>query len=233
MSKKVAILQSNYIPWKGYFDLINMVDEFIIYDSVQYTKNDWRNRNLIKTSTGLKWLTIPVKHKFLGQKINETEIADNRWKKKHWETLRINYGKAQYFSMYAPLFEDIYLKLSVEKLSDINRIFIDLICRILEIETKIIDDRVFSKTSKDPTERLVEILKQCHAKVYLSGPSAKDYLNERLFADDQITIDWMDYSGYKEYRQLHLPFKHQVSILDLIFNEGPASVKYLKSFKCK
>lgn len=122
--KKIAILQSNYIPWKGYFDLINSVDEFVLYDDMQYTKNDWRNRNKIKTPQGVQWLTIPVTRKSLGQKIKDTQVSDPSWRNKHWKTICQNYGKAKYFSTYAPLFESLYLNDSSPYLSEINKNFI-------------------------------------------------------------------------------------------------------------
>ena len=110
MTKKIAILQSNYIPWKGYFDIINLVDEFILFDDVQYTKRDWRNRNRIKTKQGLMWLTIPVmlKNRYF-QKINETRISDTKWNRKHWSTISHNYSKAKYFKVYKEQFEELYL----------------------------------------------------------------------------------------------------------------------------
>src|SRR4051812_22240537 len=108
--KKVAILQSNYIPWKGYFDLINMVDEFIIYDDVQYTKNDWRNRNKIKTPNGLLWLTIPTRQLSLSQKIIDTQIADNHWNKKHLSTIKQFYSKAPFYKLYQSFIEELYMK---------------------------------------------------------------------------------------------------------------------------
>ena len=100
MEKKIAILQSNYIPWRGYFDIMNSVDEFIFYDEVQYTKNDWRNRNKILTNHGSKWLTLPVRLKTLSQLIKDTKIEDKLWSKKHWDTIKQNYSKAKYFNKY-------------------------------------------------------------------------------------------------------------------------------------
>jgi len=110
MNKKVAILQSNYIPWKGYFDLINLVDEFILYDHVQYTKNDWRNRNLIKTKNGSQWVTIPVIQKNLSQKICEIRTADKVWRKKHWKSIAQSYSRALFFKMYKEVFGNLYLE---------------------------------------------------------------------------------------------------------------------------
>ena len=137
MEKRVAILQSNYIPWKGYFDLINSVDEFIFYDDMQYTKRDWRNRNKISTPNGLLWLSIPVtvKGKYF-QKINETTISDPEWAKNHWETIKQFYGKAKFFEDYGQPFEEFYLSCEEKYLSNINFRLIQIINRILNINTK-------------------------------------------------------------------------------------------------
>jgi len=227
--KKVAILQSNYIPWKGYFDIINMVDEFILYDEVQYTKNDWRNRNKIQTKQGTQWLTIPVRQKKLSQLIEETEVTDANWGKKHWKTIKQNYSKAKYFSAYQDVFEDIYLNNNEKYLSQINYKFITTICKILDINTKIRWSNEFDLL-EGKTERLLGICKDCNADVYVSGPSAQDYFDEELAKREMIDVEWMDYSGYPIYNQLGTPFEHGVSILDLIFNEGPDAVKFMKSY---
>lgn len=228
--KKVAILQSNYIPWKGYFDLINKVDEFVLYDDMQYTRRDWRNRNKIKTAQGLKWLSIPVnvKGKYF-QKINETTISDNSWNKIHWNTLKHNYSKAAYFRDYKDLFEELYLGNQDKYLSQVNYRFITAINKILGITTKIRWSNEFELVDGQ-TERLLQICKDCKADVYVSGPAAKGYFDEELAKEENIEIEWMDYSGYTEYKQLFTPFEHGVTILDLIFNEGARSHKFMKSF---
>lgn len=230
MSKKIAILQSNYIPWKGYFDLINMVDEFIIYDEVQYTKNDWRNRNIIKTNQGLKWLTIPVRQKSLNQLIKDTKVIDRRWNKKHWSSLSQNYAKATYFKDYKDIFERLYLDSKEEFLSEINYNFITKINKLLGIKTKIRWSSEFDLINGQ-TEKLIEICKNCKADTYVSGPSAKSYFDHDLAKQENIKVEWMNYRGYKEYDQLNLPFEHGVTILDLIFNKGPNSTKFMKSFQ--
>lgn len=229
--KKIAILQSNYIPWKGYFDLINMVDEFILYDDMQYTRRDWRNRNKIKTPQGLQWLTIPVeiKGKFF-QKINETKVSEKDWGKKHWQSILRNYSKAKYFKDYKNIFEELYLACEEEYLSQINYKFITTINEILEIKTKLSWSSEFELVDGQ-TEKLLGICKDCNADIYLSGPAAKDYFNEDLAKQENIKVEWMDYSGYKEYEQLNPPFEHGVTILDLIFNEGLNTRNFMKSFK--
>ena len=228
--KKIAILQSNYIPWKGYFDLINMVDEFILYDEVQYTKNDWRNRNKIQTKQGVQWLTIPVRQKELSQLIKDTKITDKKWAKKHWTTIKQNYSKAKYFKEYKDTFEDLYLNNEEEYLSQINYKFIVAICNILGITTKIRWSSEFD-LEDGQTEKLLGICKNCNADVYISGPAAKDYFDEELAKKENIRVEWMDYSGYPKYTQLHQPFEHGVTILDLIFNEGSNATKFMKSFR--
>lgn len=227
--KKIAILQSNYIPWKGYFDLINMVDEFILYDDMQYTKNDWRNRNKIKTSQGIKWLSIPIRQEKLSQKISQTKINDKRWNTKHYKTISQNYIKAKYFNKYKEVFEELYLTCNEEYLSKINYRFITAINEILGVNTKIrFSDEFVLKGDK--TQKLLNICKECNANVYVSGPSAKSYFDEELALKENIAVEWINYDNYPTYNQLYPPFFHEVSILDLIFNEGEEAKKYMKSF---
>ena len=232
---RVAILQSNYIPWKGYFDLIGAVDVFVLYDDMQYTKNDWRNRNKIKTAQGVQWLTIPirVRGKFT-QKINETRIFEKRWAEKHLKSLEFNYKRSLYFDDIFPWLEKLYLEAGkLELLSQINFLFIKEICKRIGICTKLIDSRQF-KIEGTKSHALISVLKQIkEIDSYLSGPSAKDYLDEDIFTKENIKVNWMDYNGYPEYRQLHLPFVHEVSILDLFFNEGRNAPAFLKSMKSK
>jgi len=230
MPKTIAILQSNYIPWKGYFDLINMVDEFILYDEVQFTKNDWRNRNRVKTSRGSQWLTIPVLQQGLSQKICETKIADSRWRKKHWKTLCQWYSKARCFGEYRDRFEELYLGSEETYLSQINREFISAVNSILGIETTVSRSADYELIG-GKTERLIGLCKQAGADGYVSGPAAKNYLEEELFRQNNIELSYISYEGYPEYTQLFPPFEHSVTVLDLIFNEGPNATKYMKSFK--
>jgi hypothetical protein len=227
--KKVAILQSNYIPWKGYFDLISSVDEFIFYDEMQYTKHDWRNRNKIKASSGLLWLTVPVEtKKHLSRKINEIKIVDKTWAKKHWKTIVQYYAKTPHFKEYKDVFEQLYEECeSEELLCKINYKFIKNINKILEIETKISYSTDYMLID-GKTERVVDLCQQAHATEYISGPAAKDYLDEELFKKANIKLTWMDYTTYPEYHQLYPPFEHGVSIIDLIFNEGENAINYIK-----
>jgi hypothetical protein len=227
---RLLITQSNYIPWKGYFDAINLVDEFILYDDVQYTRRDWRNRNLIKTAQGLHWLTIPVevKGKYL-QKIQDTKVSDRRWAAEHWKTIEHHYAKAPHFKDYQEPFEELYASLTTEYLSEINFAFLRLICELLGITTTMKWSSAFQLPA-DRTERLVELCVREGATEYYSGPAAKAYLDEDAFRARNIAVRYLDYSGYPEYRQLHGEFVHGVSIIDLLFNEGEHAKRFLKSF---
>jgi len=228
--KKVAILQSNYIPWKGYFDMIAAVDEFILFDDVQYTRRDWRNRNQIKTPQGVKWLTVPVKVKGkYYQTIRETEIDGATWASSHWKIIVHNYSKAHHFQKYKELFESLYLGMKVKYLSEVNYKFLNVVCDILGIKTKISQSMDY-QSIEGKTDRLIGLCKQAGASDYLSGPAAKCYIDEDKFREAGIRLEYMDYSGYPEYSQLFPPFEHAVSIVDLIFNEGPEATKFMKSF---
>jgi hypothetical protein len=229
-AKIVAVVQSNYIPWKGYFDLINMADEFVLYDDMQYTRRDWRNRNYIKTAKGLEWLTIPVdvKGKYF-QKIRETRVNEPDWAKAHWKTIVHNYGKAPHFAEFREVFEDLYLGCTEEMLSRINFRFIEAVCGILGIRTKLSWSMDYELVD-GKTQRLLGLCKSTGASHYLSGPAARGYLEEDLFAAEGIAVSYMEYSGYPEYPQLHGEFQHGVTILDLLFNAGRDSPRYMKSF---
>jgi hypothetical protein len=228
--KKIAISQSNYIPWKGYFDLINTVDRFIFYDCTQFTKRDWRSRNKIKTPAGMHWLTIPVctKGKF-HQKICDVAIAEQDWAEKHWKTIWRSYRSARFFNCFAGTLEDLYCSAGSSQLSAVNFLFTKKICDLLDIRTELILHENFD-FSIGKTARLVAVCQKYGATVYYTGPAAKTYLEEDLFAAAGICVHYCDYSGYPGYEQLHGPFVHEVSVLDLMFNTGPDFRKYMKSF---
>lgn len=224
--KKIAILQSNYIPWKGYFDLIAAVDEFILYDDVQFTKNDWRNRNKIKTPKGVEWLSVPV-GKNINRKIKEVELNNSQWQQNHWKTITSNYKRAPYFEEISTLFKPLYLEKSFVNLSELNRKLIEEICTFLGIKTKISDSSSY-QLEGDKTERLVNLCTQTEATEYISGPAAQSYLEVEKFNHHNIKVSWFEYGGYPEYPQLWGPFEHGVSILDLLFNCGPESNRFMK-----
>ncbi len=228
-TKSIAIVQSNYIPWKGYFDMIRGIDEFILYDDVQYTRRDWRNRNRIKTAHGTQWLTIPVevKGKYL-QKIKETKVSDPAWARTHWQTLCGAYGKAPYFREMKDRFEAFFLGDVSPWLSEINRDLIQIVCGLMGVMTSIRASMDFELHEEDPTARLLEICLKAGATEYLSGPAAKEYFDVGLFERAGVRVRWMEYAGYPEYPQLHGPFEHAVTALDLLFMTGPAAGSYLE-----
>lgn len=224
--KTVAISQSNYIPWKGYFDFINRVDEFILYDEVQYTTRDWRNRNRIKTPHGLKWLTIPVGGNNR-QRIDETEIADEEWYENHWKTIFHMYNKAPHFDQYSEKIQSLYEDCSqFTMLSDVNHHFLTGLKKLLNIDTPLSWSTDYD-SEEGQTMRLVSICKQAGANAYVTGEAARSYLDEALFNEHGIEVIWMTYDGYQEYPQLHGDFEHSVSVIDLVFNTGNDAREYM------
>ncbi len=228
MAKTVAIVQSSYVPWKGYFDLIRRADEFILYDDAQFTKRAWRNRNRIKTPNGPLWLTIPVevKGKFV-QLVKDTRVSDARWNDRHWRSIQASYARAPHFGGYKAGLEDLYRDCCSEWLSEINYRFLTRICQFLSIETRLTWSMDYSLPS-GTTERLVAMCRQAGATEYLSGPAARDYIEPRLFEEAGVTLTYMDYEGYPEYAQLYPPFDHQVSIIDLLVHTGPDAAAHLR-----
>lgn len=223
--KKIAILQSNYIPWKGYFDLIAAVDEFILYDDMQFTKSDWRNRNKIKTPRGVEWISIPV-GQHINRRIRDVELPRSNWQKKHWKTIAQNYKRATNFEEIAEIFEPLYMQRNYTHLSSINRVFIEAVCAYLGIITKITNSWDY-RLIKGKTERLVDLCVQAGGTDYISGPAARNYIDETAFSKIGIKVTWFDYSGYPEYSQLWNDFDHGVSVLDLLFNTGSKAPWYI------
>ena len=209
--------------------MIGMVDEFVLFDEVQFTRRDWRNRNQIKTPQGLLWLSIPVvsKGKY-EQKISDTRISEPGWAKKHWKSIKHAYGKAACFEEVGSQIEKLYEEVSsMEMLSDVNRLFIERISAMLGIDTPISNSADY-RIVEGKSERLRAICVEAGADVYISGPAARDYLDEKHFAESGIAVEWMDYTGYPEYPQLHGDFEHHVSIFDLLLNAGPKAAESLR-----
>jgi hypothetical protein len=218
--KRIAILQSNYLPWKGYFDLIGAVDEFVFYDDMQYTRRDWRNRNRIRTPAGLQWLTVPVvvKGRF-EQSIRDTLIEGSHWAGKHWKALTLNYRHAPSFEATAQWLEPLYRQ-PWTHLSALNRTLIEAVCTRLGIVTRLRNSWEYTLQG-ERSERLASICAQADADVYVSGPSARTYLDEGSFARRGIAVEWFDYAGYPQYpQQWGGAFEHGVSIVDLLFQCG-------------
>jgi hypothetical protein len=226
--KRVAIVQSNYLPWKGYFDLIASVDEMVLYDDAQYTKRDWRNRNQIKTANGLLWLSVPVKVKGrFFQAIKDTELVDEPWAETHWRSIAMAYGRAPHFAALQQWLEPALRGHHHQHLSSLNRSLIEAICGVLGIRTRITSSSDYTLPD-GKTERLLAVCEQAKATMYVSGPAARSYLDESLFAARGIGVEWFDYSGYPEYPQLWGAFEHAVSVVDLLAMCGPDAPRYLK-----
>jgi len=224
--KRVAIVQSSYIPWRGYFDLMRQVDEFILYDDAQYTKRDWRNRNRIKTKDGLLWLSIPVEVKGrFTQAVKDVCISEPGWNDRHFKTIANAYSRAPHFQEFRGGLEELYRGATLPRLSDVNRRFIDGLAKILGIGTKVSWSMDY-ELPEGRVERLVALCRRAGATFYLSGPSAREYIERdaRLFAEAGIDVGYIDYSGYREYPQLYPPFEHHVSVIDLILNAGPSAL---------
>jgi hypothetical protein len=224
---KVGVIQSNYVPWRGYFDLIDDVDLFIFYDDVQFTKNDWRNRNRIKTSEGTAWLTVPVRHLTSTQLILETEIDDSRpWRSKQLKSLAQWYGQAPYFAHYYPALSTL-LETPWQNLADLNHSLCAWLMRELGIATQVQHSRDY-RLDGTRGDRLLGLLEQAGATSYLSGPSARCYLNEEAFRKQGIQLFYKTYD-YPKYPQPWGPFIGEVTVLDLLFNTGPNARHFMKS----
>lgn len=225
--KKIAIVQSNYLPWKGYFDLIAAVDEFILYDDMQYTRRDWRNRNQIKTPEGVAWITVPVnvKGKY-EQTIRETQIDGDAWKSQHLKSFAFNYKKAPYYAEIMALIEPLFAQEHTH-LSQLNRVCIEAVCNYLGIATKISNSWDY-RLADGKSERLAELCISAGGSEYLSGPAAMGYLDAQVFQARNLTLTWFDYQNYPEYPQLWGAFTHNVTILDLLFNCGKNAPAFMK-----
>lgn len=225
--KKLAVDQSNYIPWKGYFDMIHDVDEFCFYDDVQYTTRDWRNRNKIMTANGAQWLSVPVGHVPRGTLICDVAIKDPSWQEKHLKTLRLAYCNHPFWDEYQGLIDDLYVKHTWTSLSELNHYSTRAIAEILGIETTFTDSRNY-QTEGAKHERMLSLVKNAGAGLYLSGPAAKDYIIADDYASAGIKLAWKDYDGYPDYPQRGQEgCNHNVTILDLLFNVGDKAPWYI------
>jgi len=226
---KVGLIQSNFIPWRGYFDFIDDVDLFIYYDDIQFSKGTFRNRNKIKTEKGLVWVTVPILHKSLGQLICDTYIDYSKdWIQKITGQLHNYYRRVPYYKVYADDFFAI-LNNRNKTISELNINVNNWIMAILGIKTKIKMSSEFNSVGTK-TDRILGILQKVGADSYLSGPSAKSYLEEDKFAKCGIALEYKSYE-YKEYSQLFGKFEPNVTILDMLFNVGAQSSEYWKSIK--
>ncbi len=222
---KIAVHQPQYIPWLGYFHKMASVEAFVYLDNAQYKKREFQNRNLIKTTSGPVWLTVPVltKGNFL-QKISEVKIDNQmRWRERHCESLKRNYSKAPCFNIYKNFLDEIYGK-KWDYLADLNIATINYLRNALNINTQVLMESELG-TTKTRTERIIEICKKLKADTYLSGKGGKDYLDEKLFEENRIKLEYQEFR-HPVYPQLYGDFIPNLSALDIIFNCGPESKKF-------
>jgi hypothetical protein len=227
-AKRIAIIQSCYVPWKGFFDLIGRCDEYVVLDGVQFAKRHWHNRNRIKGPNGTHWLTIPVatKGRFT-QAIDAVEIIEP-WAEQHWRALAVAYGRAEHFSSVGPRVQRWYETIADERsLTEVNLHFLRAVLSELGLTVRLTRDRDYAPTGTK-TQRLVDICRAAGATHYLSGPSARDYFEDDLFARAGIAVEWMAYGPYPTYAQGGGSFEHQVSILDLLFHLGADAKSFIQ-----
>lgn len=224
--KKIAIIQSNYIPWKGYFHIIQKADHFVFLDTAQYTCRDWRNRNQIKTPQGPKWLTVPTNGS-QSIAINQVRIDNtSKWQNNHFAALKQNYNRCDFFSDFLPVLQEIYLDQKWNSLSELNQFSIKKIAKLLEISTEFHNSKEFILPF-GKNEKIISITKQLGGTHYISGPSAKNYIDEKLFEVNGIELEFMSYENYPEYQQPWGNFQHNVTIFDLLFCAGCRTTKYI------
>ena len=224
----VVILQPSYIPWRGYFDQIRRADLFIFYNDVQYDKHGWRNRNQIKTSQGKQWLTIPVHSKGVTEGIPIKDVRidwSKSWAKKHLNALTLAYSKAPFFASYATWLASVYERRD-EFLADFTiDTTVELAGMLGITDTKFMRSSELQGIHGQKTDRLIQILQRLGATHYLSGPSARDYIEAEKFDEAGITLEFIQYD-YPEYPQLHPPYDPFVTILDLLFMVGEDAGSY-------
>lgn len=224
---RVGIIQSNYLPWRGYFDFIASVDLFIFHDDLQYTKGDWRNRNKIRTPAGSIWLSVPVRYRKTSQLICDTHIEySTEWQRDHLNRFKASYGKAPHCNDAVGLIEEAFL-FRDRTISELNVRFIRLACAYLGVATPMRLSAEYSPKGVK-TERVIDLLRKAGASTYLSGPSARNYLDERLFLESGIRLEYKSYD-YQPYPQVWNGFEGAVTVLDLIANCGPQAKAHLQS----
>ena len=217
---KCAIVQPSYLPWRGYFHMIQKADVFVFYDDVQYDKHGWRNRNRVKTAAGPRWLTVPVAVRgnvVTGLPINEVRIADQRWASKHLSTIRQAYARAPHLDHCMALLEP-HLSRPQDKLADLTIALTIALAEDLGLRREFVRSSEL-ELSGDRMQRLAGVLSRVGATHYISGPAAKSYLDEQQLNDVGVSVEYMRYD-YREYEQLHPPYEPQVSVIDLLAMEG-------------
>lgn len=224
---RVGIVQSSYLPWRGYFDIIDDVDLFLLFDDVQYVKRSWRTRNKIKTKEGTCWISVPVQKMPRGHLICDTLIDNTEnWKERHLNQIREAYRGAPYFEKYYRELERELVK-DRRYLSELNEDLIRWIMGHLGVKTEVRSTVGLGATGQK-SERLLSVLNKVGATEYLSGPTAQSYIEQSRFEESGIRLEYKAYQ-YPDYPQQWQGFAGDVTVLDLLFNTGPEAPRYLKS----
>lgn len=221
----VAVHQPQYLPWIGYFDKMRRADVFCYLNDVQYKKNEWQNRNRIKTAQDWQWLTVPVQYRF-PEKINEVRINNTtQWSKKHLQALKTNYSRAPYFKAYISIFEDTFSR-DWELISELNIHLIERLKDALQMQEKktVISSELTLR--EDPTDRLIDICKVLGADTYLAGQGGADYMDMARFEKNGLKLILQEFA-HPVYSQLFGDFQSHLSIVDLLFNCGPESLEII------
>ena len=218
----VAALQPIYLPWVGFFDLMKRSDLFVIEDNLKYTKQDWRNRNRIRTPQGFTYLTVPVTRGATSLPINEVEIHNGQpWRQRNWNLLRENYRNAPSWSKYEPFLRETFGR-TWTRLIDIDLWFIDFLTKEFNISTPTtLLSELPVKFTSDKTQSLVDLVRTVDADTFLEGSSGRNFIQTDRFEAAGLRITFQDYVC-RPYRQQFEPFMSHLSAIDLLLNEGPA-----------
>lgn len=235
----IGILQPMYLPWLGYFEQMAVVDRFVFLDDVQYTRQDWRNRNRIKTATGSIWLTVPVKKHRLGTRIRDIEINhEHHWQRRHLRSIEQNYGKCPFFQ---PLFGELESELDAcpDRLAELDCRLIALLCRFLEIETETFLASELAESAgsgaapgvqarEDPNQRLIDLCLRLGGSRFYEGARGADYIDVERFRQAGVEVVFQDYQ-HPTYPQPFGEFLPYQSAIDLVMNTGPEAPAILRS----
>ena len=222
----VAVHQPQYLPWLGFFDKMDRADIFVLLDTVQFKKNEWQNRNRIKTAVGTQWLTVPVTYRF-PQRIDEVGVNNReRWQHRQRQAILTNYRQAPCWDFVAPLIDEL-LTPAWERLSPLNVLSVAGLAKLLGIATPLFVASGLPPFPEDPDRRLIAIAQYFGADTYLAGSGGRDYMALDLYRQSGINVAFQEYR-HPVYEQRFGPFVPFLSVLDLLFNHGPASLTILR-----
>lgn len=227
---RVTIHQPQYLPWLGYLDKIDQADLFIALDSVQFKKNEWQNRNRIRTEGGCQWVTVPVLHRF-GQLVKDVQVNQTvNWQRQHQHAIEMHYGQAPFRDRYLPELLSLYA-MPWERLHELNMRVIRWLLRAYGITTPV---RCASEweAREEPTDRLIDLCHAVGASGYLSGPGGEQYLDVMRFDSSGLKLEMQQFH-HPIYRQVYEPFMPAMSAIDLLFCCGPEALTRLREARMR